>query len=458
MIHILMLLFSIIVFLGQFVIQSSVISQVITLIIFCIVFIQVLYKHKIVFHPNVLFLVSFFTFLLGRILIGLITDKSFAQNEFFTTHVFSRQIQFSILISLQVALLGFFSGSVLSVNTEKRNYKKVGIPSKDLFKVVFWILFVFSAFSNCFVLYKTVSQVFSEGYLSLYVSPPLIPGIIHFFATLFTLAFAYIINCTTNSRHKKIGKGVFIILLFISLLTGGRGSFLINLLTYLFFAMRYNKKKLNILKLFFFGILFIFSMQIISSLRVNETVVQIDKMMSYFIWNQGTSISIQGYVLEHISRIPKNLMILFKTVLDPYLSLIGLNAPLNMASVMYQDVMKTYSLGHIVSYLVDSNKFSMGYGLGDCYISELYIIGGYPLIFLGSFFYSYFFTFFTRKARFNEYFSFFLYQMMPFYIFAPRWKFLGFIGNVNYLIKAMPLILLLCFLLRPYVMRRKSLA
>lgn len=414
--------------------NSIVYSKIVTLIEFIFIFLCVYKIYKNLFHPNVLFLISFFVFLLGRILLSFCLGVSFAETEFFTNYIFSDEVQFNILYSLQIALLGFYLGVFRINNRKQMAAENITTRNTDkAFQILILFVFWISSVAKIFAISVSIIQVYTTGYLSLYISPPKPPLVITTLSSMYFLASAAMF--TFSEKNKNIGKykKIFLIILILSLFTGSRGTFVIELLTFFYFNTRRTVKKINIFRIALISAILMFFLQIVSSMRVGDTGLIFSNLLLYFLWDQGGSIDIQGYTMEYLWHLPKNFLLIFKPILDPYFTLFGLNTVLDLQNP--STAMSTYSLGHMLSFLVNQDMFVRGFGLGSCYISELYAVGGLILVFAGSYFYSSFFSFLTRKAANSNIAGFLLFMMMPFYIFAPRWSYFGFISNLNYIVK-----------------------
>ncbi|KAB0665285.1 O-antigen polysaccharide polymerase Wzy [Oryzomonas japonica] len=441
------------VLLAQIGINSITYSKVVTLIEFFFIFYSAYKIYKNLFHPNVLFLLSFFVFLLGRILLSFFIGESFAKTEFFTNYIFSDEIQFNMLYSLQIALLGFYLGVFRIMNNRHKIVPIIAKQKPDkAFKYLILFIFWVSSAAKMFVILVFIMQVYTQGYLSLYISPPQLPIVVSLLSSMYFLASAALFTFLDNSDEIGKYKKIFLFILILSLFTGSRGTFVIDLLTYIYFNTRKTVNKVNIVKTVFFAAICMVLLQIVSSTRVGNTGLNFGNLLSYFFWDQGGSIDIQGYTMEYLWYLPKSFLLILKPILDPYLTLLGLNTVLDFENT--STVMTTYSLGHMLSFLVDQGKFEMGYGLGSCYISELYTVGGFTLVFAGSYFYSSFFSFLARKSMNNNITGFLLFMMMPFYIYAPRWNYLGFASNLNYLVKYSFLFIIVYFIIKYLLFNR----
>jgi oligosaccharide repeat unit polymerase len=430
------------------------IYKFILIIIYFIVFLTAYNKERNILHPNILFLICFFFFLCSRVLLDIISSKNFAQTDFFTTYIFTKEIQKKILLSLIIALLGFSTGQLYRsrANEQSTGFRKY--DNKIIIKFTFIIL-VISFFAYLSANTIRIHQSFTKGYLSLYLSPPSIPKIIRALQDIFipTIAFSFLLDI--SSKYIKAMNIMTAFACIASILTGARGNSILIILTYLFFYNYYLKhKKVPFHNIILPGLFMFIPLIVVGLTRLNTTYKIFSEVISIFFWGSGESLTVQGYLIERVSEINNKIYYLLMPALHYLLRIMGVSMPVTKAGQTYETVMNSYNLAQKLSYLVNEKLYLSGLGLGSSNIAEFYLVGGYFLIFLGYLFYSAFFSYLVNKAKRNKPASFLLFVFTPFYIYSPRWNAFGFLEIISPL-RCLPFILLF-YILYKYCKPKKT--
>jgi len=430
---------SLLIFLISLYFDEIQIYKIALIIIYFTVFLMVYYKEKNILHPNVLFLICFFFFLGSRILLDIFTDKNFAQTDFFTEYIFSKDIQKQILLSLIVALLGFSTGQLYQYHAQKQNAYLKKYDDKNLIKFTFFVLITgFLAHVSANII--RIHQSFTKGYISLYLSPPSIPMIITGLQDIFIPAIAFSFLLNIPSKYIKSMNIMIAFTSIASILTGARGTSILFILVYLFFYNYYLKNKKIPFRNILIPGLFMFASAIVVGLtRLKTKYLTVYDVIFNFLWGSSESLMVHGYLIERIREINNKIYYLLMPAFSYLLRIMGVYTPPKVGQT-YENATYSYNLAQKLPYLVNPRFYLSGLGLGSSNIAEFYLAGGYFMIFSGYLFYSVFFSYLVNKAKNSKIASFFLFIFTPFYIYSPRWNALGFF-EIIYPLRCLPFIL-----------------
>ena len=377
-----------------------------------------------------MFLVAFFTFLIGRQALerfGLHTIVARFSDEI------NIQVEVMLLISLiSLSVVYIFpnhnSNNIIQSNTMYASNQTISIRRASV--AVFYATYL----ANIYNVLDVVKYVFANGYLRMYTSySSSVPFIIEEIGEMNNVAFWIYLSTMPTKKECRTPILFYIIYLVFTLATGSRGKFVIGLLMIIaYYMLRANINNRNEM---WFGkkeILFCIAliptimilMIIVEIIRSNGKIEEINIMdtLTRFIYEQGTSVNMIKRSLVYNSFLPKNRIYSFGSTIS-----LVLENPLSVwlgASVHSGNSVDTalngYSMAHAVSYFAYGSLYLSGEGVGSSYIAEVFHDFGYIGIIIVNILYS----FIIRKANnfrhMNVWKSALLFLIMENMIGSPR--------------------------------------
>lgn len=331
------------------------------------------------------FLISFFSFLMGREIFEII---GFHSIELSFSEEYNLHAERLVFLSLVFLSIGYFVLARISFfklnrikhfsydNTYYRTVRRVS-------EIIFWGTFLF----NFFNLLDVIRYIMTYGYISYYIGyEKSVPYVISKIGDMCQIAL-YIFLATMPTKAESKNKiYAYIFYLFITLLSGQRYPLVSGLLTLYIYYMYRNRiefitndrwfgkfeKRLSILLLPFLVLL----MPIINIVRVgNEiTIKDILDSMTAFFYQQGVSITVIKRALLYENSLPDGRLYVFGGLWDFFHSNV-ISRMLGVVSYSKNTVehaLEGHSLQHALSYIVMGNYYLMGHGLGSSYIAEAY--------------------------------------------------------------------------------------
>lgn len=359
---------------------------------FFFIFLYVLFKLRDQIY--VLFLTSFFTFLLGREFIFEYLDKE-------RYYIFSSEIEnhayFSLILSLWIIFITylFMKNSNIKLRNrrlEEKHFLIVARVSRSLFFICYPFLIVFT--------YMEVTRTNNLGYLQTYVASNVgwstsatmisIIGNISLFAM-----YVYLMSFPSKKTTVIIAF-MYLAYGFLTVFTGKRAEFVCNVFTLIVYLdLRYKKlyrKKWINKKIIVTGIILIpiliyglYQFDFIRSNKTNESGFS-DALISFFD-QQGGSINVLKWGKYYEDSLPENKLYSFATI-DSNIRGNILFRRIFRTKVYYgnsiEHALFGSSMADSLSFLIYGDYYLRGRGIGSCYIAENYHDLGYFGIILGS--------------------------------------------------------------------------
>lgn len=327
-----------------------------------------------------IFLALLFVFIISRVVLDVVNYSDFGQTSFFSSYIFSKNIQVSMLTTIFISLASLNIGFILN---GKHSCNYLGYQQNRSQVLLFYgKLLVAIGLIPTFASTLWVAYIVAKyGYLATFLNPELFstPLIISIGAMFFPLGFLF---CHLGNLQGKKLLLLINVLFFSSVIievaVGKRGPVLTQLLVLLwFFAFKtgrwYSLKKMSIL-----AIIMIVGSQASLTIRSGKQTDLAD-LFGLFFYQQGVSVQLLGYAEQY-------------NISDNYdFSALDLLRPVyqNLDKFWYKisgqvydysppERMKKYNnYSMIISNRVDRNKFENGFGLGGSYLVELKLIFGY---------------------------------------------------------------------------------
>lgn len=382
----LMLLFSITMFILGLVFSNL---NVLLISICSVLFHNVFYALE-QFSTRIIFFafnITFFTFLLGRIITKPLTGFYDPYNNNFYGLDFNNvdTIRF-IFISLFISLLFIYIGySLVKDKGIKTSWKYSG--RLNVYKVAFFskYLFYFTFIFNVVVLLEKVKFSSDNGYMELYSSYATnLPYLFVKISEMAPIAFFVFLATFPTKRKSLLPILLYIFLGVLSLLAGYRNTFILNIMIILIYYCLRNisdKEKLwfgkkEIITCIISFPIIIMQLNVVSYIRVDENVnrISMKDTFSEFFYKQGTSVNLIGYSETLSDVLPDDKNYTFGKIIDLLNNNIISQKVFNIEHYSPQTIesaKKGTSFADSISYTLDPYRYKNGWGYGSSYIAEL---------------------------------------------------------------------------------------
>lgn len=347
-----------------------------------------------------LFLISFFTFLLGGNLAVMLfpLDKEFEISK--TTNI-------ALILSLYCLFLGHylslnkFSIKSKSFKWDTPFYNQIRSVSLSVFYVTIFFKFL-QSLEGIYLL-----QTYSYANLELVSRLP--QFVIRLSLSSYLSFFCYLCTYPTKKELKKPFV-IFLLALVSSILMGERGELVYGLFTLLFYFIsrdyiekrrgrdRFITRRLWAILLISTPFLLV-GLYLYAFIRSSNDIVSngfFNDLVSFFA-QQGFSVKLIDYVQEWKSSLPDtNTSYVFGIVYSYFTDLLGIQNNHNLSHLSY-DALYGNNLGATLTYLIEPNYYYSGGGFGTQYIAELYVDFGI----IGIMVYNLFLGIFLRYLSFD---------------------------------------------------------
>lgn len=339
------------------------------------------------------FCITIFTFLLTRLVLPYIVMTDYIESKMDAIiYSFSPEINRHVYRSLFISIVSIFAGYSMVKETDEVHFG-FDIESETIQKIR-WVsknLFIFCTFFFAIALMEKVKYVMENGYFSYYLDfKSGLPGIVGKLSNLYKpMLYLYLATMPCKKEARWLIYS-FVLMAGFSLLTGGRSAFMLDcILVAVYYFLRnyltpetpWISKKGMIAIIAALPILLI-AMFMMASLRSNEESdsASLTDLFFNFFFQQGISVQVIG--LTHIYQDILNDGRLFSlgVITDNFndnfiFRLMGMGvryAPQSEDMALYG-----HSLANTLTYYHEPEAFLIGYGLGTCYIAEIWHDFGY---------------------------------------------------------------------------------
>ena len=355
-------------------------------------FVNGINKHFLAFS----FFVCFFIFLLGQKFFVVLQGGSYDRFLTFSALTLRVKEYFSFVNLLYFSLLSCFAGYVLfkprfckerKTGSAKKNELK---NMRKLLRVLYVITFV-CAFVMQWTIFKAKKDL---SYTDSYLVNVDVNTVIKIGNYLFTgIAFLYLASAPKKKEMLWILFSFLFVKGFIQLFTGRRAllaQVLLFIVWYFVCYFKYDKKKFTLKHfalLFVFALLLIVLFYAVEALRGGHGVggVSLLKMIEKFFTFTGGSDSTIANIIRHKSEFPRRGVVylfnpLYEALFDNVLTrkIIAVITGTDAGSVAQglEYLNRHDSFSHWLSYIVNPELYLNGYGMGSSYISEVYFAFG----------------------------------------------------------------------------------
>lgn len=388
------------------------------------------------------FLVTYFTFLLTRIIFPLFFNTDELAIILGET-IFNADINKFVNLALYIALLSVYIGYRCSIQDEKvenvcfYNHKSVIRVRK--FSKTAAILFSSFAFLNVL---DQVRYVLVYGYMDFYLNyKSSIPYIIVFLATFFEYFVMFFLATMPSKKESKWIIIAYLLVNITSIGMGQRGSAVLAIIfvvSYYFIRNRTNPgnkpwigRKGIFAMLLSIPVLISF-LFLVSYIRA-EKDVDIDdstNLIVNFFYQQGVSINVVGYAKEFENILPEGKIYSAGKVVDFFnhnaiSQLFFYTEPVKPQTT--EHALNDHTLHATLTYLGSPSLYFSGGGYGGCYIADLWVDFGFLGVIIGSIIYGICLANIRKWCKKSFWGASAGLMMYTNIIFAPRANFIDFI-------------------------------
>lgn len=392
----------------------------------------------------IVFLISFFAFLLGTELICLL---GLEENKY----VFPDNINSHAYVSIVISLLSLFFSYIFTNaylrrrfrynNTEKVLSSRVlSIRKVSLF--VFYVLMIFKVVVNLSEVFFTRKFGYSSFYTDYLFQGP---SVFIKLADMCTTSFFLFLGTLPSKKECRVPAALYICVNLITIMTGRRNDLIITmLLIFIYYCIRnimhsnnevwISRKSLLIGVLILPLLLSVLSA--ISSVRTgndaNITISYFNGITNFF-YQQGFSINIIKWGKSLESSIP-NKMYSIGQIYEFFTTRNFISRTLFDFKIFsgqtVERALEGHRMSHLLSYLVFPWSYANGYGVGSCYIAEAYHDFGYLGVVIFNCIYGHLFARFNYIKYRGPVFMAISLLMMQQLLLAPRSYADAFIGSI----------------------------
>lgn len=379
-----------------------------------------------------LFLISLFTFVYGRIILLPILFNEEITISWFHYYKISNETLYFVCKLLFYNLFGIYLGMIFF---NKKKYKKIKMEhfySSKIFFIILNICFIFFLIRNYiflknFYMYGNYLDIFLGNLRQYATYSNYIRVLSAIFQPLLIIFIAFYIN-KENKKMKLFLFFLYGISSFMFSLIGRRIFFINSIFVILFLSIKKIKFKHVFISILIFLQLIFFS-QIMSSYRNEKEVnnINLETMVKDFIKGQG----ITGTFLALLKDKPE----LFERKM-PYIFSSFMGKTLESQSDDSVDVKLPGRINLAVQLSARSNysMYKQGFGMGGNYIIEMYDLGKEYSVIILSFLFTYFSLYFFQNIHdFSFFFRSILIFILNGYFSIPRSSYFPNIFSINFL-------------------------
>lgn len=364
------------------------------------VFVTIICVFSIDFKNNiyfVLFLLSFFTFLMGGQLANALFGYRMTYVNSDEDYSFLSKI---ILLSLMSLSIGYIIGGRLFTPRKEKQYLNDSVKEKN-YRIISKMLFYIFAIPWFSVLMEQVIIVRSLSYADYYTFQSQLPFVFDFLSDACPFVFCFFLGTFPSKKEAKWPMLIVAAYAGISMFTGRRLYFVTYFLLLITYLLVRNKEgnELWITKrqiLFIVVaipvlIVFLYSYRYIRYGLAVQTESFFDSFVGFFA-QQGYSANLIVTSKNYASIIPDHPYSFAQTIrfvrMNPFTRyVLGLDYSQLYAKTSAYSALNGGSFASLMSYLLMPTGYAKGLGTGTCYIAELYTDGGVLGVFLGNFIY-----------------------------------------------------------------------
>ncbi len=392
----------------------------------------------------IVFLISFFTFLVGSEAINLSGLKA-------GKYIFPEEINTHSYIAIVISLVFLFIAYIAAVvilRTRCPDNKTEGplpagiLPVRKASLFTFYFLVFFKTIVNTSELLFTRQYGYSSTYTDYHFPGP---NIFVKLATMCTTAFFVYLGTLPSKKECRIPVLLYVFVNFITFLSGRRNELISAvLLVFIYYCVRnvlYSnhevwvpKKKLLVLLIASPLLLsFLYAMSALRKGNLDSVSISYFNGILDFFHQQGFSINIIKWEKSFEASMPDKVYSFGQTfeflTSKNFLSRLLFDFKTYSGHTV-ERALEGYRMSYLISYLAFPWSYAKGYGTGSCYIAEAYHDFGYLGVALFNCVYGYLFARFNSLKYRGPLLMAVSFLMMQELLMAPRSYADAFIGSV----------------------------
>jgi len=425
-------------------------QTIMTVLLLSLFIIELIYALRSIYKNILLllFLIAFFTFLMGRLIIPLIINMSDYGSVFFSYMDFKQGTTFHVIISLYISLLFiFFSYTTFESKTSLKKLKPDFDPQSPriLFirkwaKFFLWFTFPFALL----VVFEKIRYVLAYGYFGMLLEgESKLPSIVIILSVLFEYMVYLFLATLPSKREAKIVIVLYVIFSITNIIGGDRGECMLALFVIIYYFFLRNrlyrgskewigfKGVMTMILIAPFTAIVLFS---IAFLRDSKTIDNDNVMVLVggFFFQQGASVNVIACAYEDENCLPKGKWYSIGPIIDylkiNYVSrLIFGTKPYPVGS--QELATKGNSLDSAITYVESPSFYERGGGMGSSFIAEAYYDCGYIGIVMYSLLYGFVLVRIPKWNSKNTWLSVIALIFLKYIMYAPRARATAFIAS-----------------------------
>lgn len=444
------ILFSLILYLIAILLYFSKDTEIIRLFIYAVMIINIAPKLKDI-KENFLFLsfhFTFFLFLLGSDFASFFAiDKDLKIN---ILNQFSEQTRLHIYFLLALSIISIAFGYNFKKSSTKGFiydiYKRDTQYVYNIRKISRILMYIFSVFAILIELEKCIF-VQTIGYVDYYLTyNSHMPLVVIKLGTFYTTCFFIYLATLPSKKEAKRPLVLFVIVGVLSLGYGQRNGAMLSIILVLFYLCfrehiskdceQWISKRLKYMIICSLPavVLFLYAFNSIrNNLDATTYAHPFDNFLAFFS-QQGGSVQLIGMQKDFadVGLIPKRKYYSFGTLIDFFQQnaiskVLGVSPSYGPKS--YELAMYGHHFGETITYLYRPDLYAAGFGLGSCYIAEIFNDFGYIGVIALNILYGLIFRY-SNQVRITSIWKIFaLLVVARFIIYAPRSGAMDFFTN-----------------------------
>ena len=391
------------------------------------------------------FLLTYFTFLLPRIIFPLFLNTDQLAFDLGET-VFKEEINVFVNFILYIALLSVYVGYRIAflyyynnINGKTCFYNQNSVKRVRCFSK--YAAFIFSLFALIVVL-DQIRYVLTNGYFVYYLDyEPSIPYVFVFLAAFFDSFVIFYLATMPPKREIKWIITIYLLVNIASIGMGQRGGAVLSIIfviSYFFLRNSINtgeKKwigRKGIIAIILSVPVLVSSLFLISFIRSEKDfdVNDSTNLITSFFYQQGVSVNVLGYAKMFDEILPEGKLYSAGKIID-FLNHNAISQLLFDAEPVkpqtYEHAVKDHTLHATLTYYGSPSLYFSGGGYGGCYIADLWVDFGIIGVIVGSMIYGLCLGGIRRWCAQSFWKSTVALMMYTNIIFAPRANFIDFI-------------------------------
>lgn len=361
----------------------------------------------------ILFLVSLFVFMYGRIVLLPLIFEDKITISWFHYYDISEMTLYFIYKILIYNLFGIILG-ILYFKPKIYRYRNTLILKNK--KIILLFLF-FTLIFFCLNNYSYLKKLYAVGaYLDIYLGKNFSSqGIVRMLGIAFYPLLIISISLYNEDKCKNLLLFLYLFSNFIFSLSGSRAAFINSVFVVIYFSIKKIKIRNLIILVCCFLSLITFSQMLLLYRSHNKVQIKTEKIFKEFIFQQGITGTYLALLKDKPELFIRKLPYIFstkkpKSQLDNSIDILGGNR---------------IELAHQLSIRSNYSMYKKGMGMGGNYIIEMYDLGKEYGVLILSFFHTYIALYFFQNInRYRYLFRIFIFLCLDQYFLMPRASYL----------------------------------